>query len=145
MLITYFSSQTYFFKMAGISDAFRTTIETTSASFGGTLLGMYLMYKVFGRRFMMLFGTGMSALFFLGIAVSYNVASGTNAGGSAIVAFCILFSICYNCFAGTMSWPLANELVSSRLRVVTFSFATGVNYFFSCETPSATVLSVLPR
>ncbi len=119
--------------MAGIEDPFRTTIESTGASFVGTLVGMYLMYKIFGRRFMMLFGTALSAVFFLGVAVAYNVAPGTKAAGNAIVAFCILFGACYNGFAGTISWPLANEVVSSRLRVVTFSLATGINYFFSCE------------
>ncbi len=120
--------------MAGIEDAFRTSIYTTTSTFGGTLVGMFLIYRVFGRRSMMLIGTTLSVLFFLGVAIPYTVAPGTPAAGSAIIAFCILYAICYNCFSGTMSWPLANEVVSSRLRVVTFSLATGVNYFFSCKS-----------
>ncbi len=110
--------------MAGINDAFRVSIYTTASTFVGTFVGMWLMYQVFGRRSMMLVGTGLSVIFFLGVAIPYNVAPGTPAAGSAIVAFCILFAFCYNCFSGTMSWSVANEIVSSRLRVVTFSLAT---------------------
>ena len=119
--------------MAGIREAFLTSIYVTTATFGSSLVGIWLMYKVLGRRPMMLIGTGGATLAFLGIAIAYTAAPGTLEAGKAIVAFIILYTVFSNGFAMNLSWPLANEMVSSRLRIMTVSFATGVNYFFSCE------------
>ena len=119
--------------MAGIREAFLTTIYVTTATFGSSLVGIWLMYKLLGRRPMMLIGTGAASLAFLGIAIAYTVAPGTIEAGKAIVAFVIVYTVFSNGFMMNISWPLANELVSSRLRIMTFSFATGINYFASCE------------
>ena len=49
---------------------------------------------------------------------------------------------CTSSFSGTLSWALASELPSSRLSVLTVSLATGVNYFFSCESATGLELSL---
>jgi hypothetical protein len=122
-----------FFQMAGIREPFLAGIYVTTATFGSSLIGIWLMYKLLGRRPMMLIGTGGATLAFLGIAIAYTIAPGSLEAGKAIVAFAILYTFFSNGFAMNLSWPLANEMVSSRLRIMTFSFATGINYFFSCE------------
>lgn len=45
----------------------------------------------------------------------------------------VLYGFFYNGFSGTLSWPIATEVVSSRLRVITIGVGTGINYFFNCK------------
>ena len=120
--------------MAGIHTPFLASIWTTCANMIGAVGGMYLMFKVLGRRGMMLYGCVASALCMLAPAIAYSVGPGTEATGKAIIAFGILYAVFYTGLSGIISWPIASEMVSSRLRVPTVSFATGINYFFSCKS-----------
>lgn len=127
------SNQTYFLQMGGVNDPFKIQIILILMGLIGTMLGMYLMFKHLGRRSMMLIGVGLSALFMLASGISYSTTNGKGVGGKLIVVFVSLFVFSNNAFSGALSWPLAAELVSSRLRVHTFSFATIINYFFACK------------
>jgi len=127
--------------MAGVTDPFKISILTTFTSFVGVVLGMYVAYDMLGRRPIMLFGTGGSVVLFLAVAIAYNIAPGTQEAAKAIIAFFILYAFFCAGFSSNLTWPLANELVSSRLRVITFSFATGINYFFSCKIKQTHCLS----
>ncbi len=108
-------------------------IYNTLTGFVGAIVGMYLMFQFFGRRPMMLIGTGMAALSMLAVGVADSVAPHTKAAGNVFIAFIIIYAFFYGCFSAPMSWPLAAELVSSKNRVHTFALATGVNYFFACK------------
>ncbi|KIX10426.1 uncharacterized protein Z518_01508 [Rhinocladiella mackenziei CBS 650.93] len=122
---------TFFFQMAGVDEPFQASIISTCGSFAGVLVGLYATLKLLGRRSMMLIGHGAAALFMLGIAVAYTVAPDEKPTGKAIVACTLLWGFFYNGFSGSLSWPLANELVSSRLRVLSIGVGTAINYFFS--------------
>ncbi len=125
--------QTFFFQIAGIDKPFQASIISTFGSFAGVLVGLYFTTKVIGRRTSMLFGSGMASLCMLAIGIAYTVGGTSHPAGTAIVAFMVLYGFFYNGFSGTLSWPVATEVVSSRLRVLTIGVCTGVNYFFNCE------------
>lgn len=131
--------------MAGITDAFRTSVYATLATLGGTGVGMYLTYKHLGRRAMMMTGTACAGLCMFAAALAYTIQPGTATTGKVIAAFSIIYMCLYNGFSGTLSWALASELPSSRLRVLTVSFATGVNYFFACKSAPPTYAASMGR
>jgi hypothetical protein len=107
-------------------------------------VGMYFMYKVMGRRSMMLFGSAAASVTMLLGAIVWTANPGTPESGKAVIALTILYLFLYNGFSGILSWPLSVEIVSSRLRVITFSLGTGINYFCSCEyTTSSCFVQVL--
>lgn len=122
---------TFFYEMAGIKKPFQTSILSTMMGFIGVLVGMFLMQKIFGRRWMLMIGSGGCACCMLAIAIAYTVSPQSQAAGNALVAFALLFNFFYNGFVGTISWPVAGEIVSSRLRVLTMGLSTGCNYFFN--------------
>lgn len=122
---------TFFFQMAGIKKPFQTSILSTMMGFIGVLVGMFFMQKVFGRRWMLMIGAGGCGCCMLAIAVAYTVSPGSQAAGRALVGFALMFNFFYIGFVGTISWPVAGELVSSRLRVLTMGLSTAVNFIFN--------------
>src|ERR1700761_7125282 len=120
--------------MAGINKPFQATILQNCLGLVGAMCGMFLMHKVFGRRTMLLIGAGGCCICMLAIGLLSLAGHGTSAG-QALVGFALMFSFFYNGFTGTITWPIAGELVSSRLRVFTVGLGTGINYFFNCEFP----------
>ncbi len=81
---------------------------------------------------MMLIGHSTAAAFMFGMALASTISPHSEAAGRAVVAFALLYYAFYNGFSGALSWPIASELVSSRLRVLTIGAGTGVNYVFAC-------------
>lgn len=120
--------QTFFFQMAGVHKPFLATILKSIMGLCGVMLGIVLSYKTIGRRFSMLVGTGGGALFMLGMAIAYSIAPNSTASGKAILACALMYQFTYTGFSNAMSWPVANELVSSRLRVITIGVGTGIHY-----------------
>jgi hypothetical protein len=125
---------TFFFQIAGVNKPFEASIISTCGSFAGVLIGLYFTTKVIGRRTSMLFGSAMASLCMLAIGVAYVTGGTSKPAGSAIVAFMVLYGFFYNGFSGTLSWPIATEVCSSRLRVLTIGLCTGINYFFNCKS-----------
>ncbi|ETI20925.1 hypothetical protein G647_07268 [Cladophialophora carrionii CBS 160.54] len=125
---------TFFFQIAGVDKPFEASIISTCGSFAGVLIGLYFTTKVIGRRTSMLFGSAMASLCMLAIGVAYVTGGTSKPAGSAIVAFMVLYGFFYNGFSGTLSWPVATEVCSSRLRVLTIGVCTGINYFFNWLT-----------
>ena len=107
----------------------------------GALCGMFLMNKVFGRRPMLLIGTGGCCLCMLAIGL-LSLAGQSIQGGQALVGFALMFNFFYNGFTGTITWPIAGELVTSRLRVLTVGLGTGINYFFNCKSKISFLLEM---
>ncbi|RFU31066.1 hypothetical protein B7463_g5294, partial [Scytalidium lignicola] len=122
---------TFFFQVANIANPFQASILSNVMGFAGVLVGMYLTQNLFGRRPMMMIGSAGCAACMLAIAVAYTVSPNSQAAGRALVGFALMFNFFYNGFVGTISWPVAGEIVSSRLRVLTMGLSTGVNYFFN--------------
>lgn len=120
--------QTFFFQQAGVDRPFLATILKSILGLTGVLIGMTLCYRTIGRRFSMLLGHGGSALFMLGMGIAGSITPQSKETGKAILACALLYHFTYNGFSGALSWPVANELVSSRLRVITIGVGTGINY-----------------
>ena len=118
--------------MAGVDKPFLATVLKSVCGLVGVCCGIFMAQKFMGRRSMMLVGHSTAALCMLGIAVADTVAPQSQAAGKAIVACSLLYYAFYNGFSGALSWPIASELVSSRLRVLSIGFGTGVNYVFAC-------------
>ncbi|OAL51157.1 MFS transporter [Pyrenochaeta sp. DS3sAY3a] len=129
---------TFFFQMAGVDRPFLATILKSFMGLCGVAIGMMLSYKTIGRRFSMLLGHGGSALFMLGMAIAHTVSPDSAGGHRAILACALMYHFTYNGFSGALSWPVANELVSSRLRVITIGVGTGINYVFAWLTSFTT-------
>ncbi len=125
--------QTYFFQQAGISDPFAMQLYSIIAMIAGTTFGLYVAFRYLGRRTMMLIGTAAATLTMAGAALGGTIAPGTDAAAKNFVAFSVIYGVIYGGFAVSMSWPISAEVVSSRLRVLSLSIATGVDYFFACE------------
>lgn len=122
---------TYFFQAAGIPKPFEASIIGTVMGFIGVCVGMVLTQKVFGRRWMLMIGALGCFACMLAIAIAYTVAPKSMGGGRALLGFSLMFFFFYNGFIGTVSWPVAGEVVQSRLRVSTIGLGTGINYFFN--------------
>ncbi len=88
----------------------------------------------------MLIGHSMASLFMFGIAIAATVGSTSEPAGKAILACALIYYFFYNGFSGALSWPIANELVSSRLRVLTIGAGTGINYVWACEYRAQAIL-----
>lgn len=121
--------------MAGVENPFVATILKSLMGLIGVSIGIYLSYKVLGRRSMMLIGHATSAVFMAGMGIAQSVAPGSKAAGKAIVGCALCYHFCYNGFSGAQSYPVANEVVSSRLRVISVGTATAVNMVFACQLP----------
>ncbi|KAI1445449.1 general substrate transporter [Annulohypoxylon stygium] len=124
----------YFFQQAGLDDVFKIGIYMMIIGFVSVGIGLYFAYKVFGRRTMLLIGTGGAVISMLGAAIGATIAPDTPASAKTFLAFNFFYTIVYGGFAASMTWPISAEVVNSRLRVVTLSFATGVDYIFAWLT-----------
>ncbi|EXJ53617.1 uncharacterized protein A1O5_13184 [Cladophialophora psammophila CBS 110553] len=124
------SYSTFFYQMAGIDKPFQATILQNCLGLIGAMCGMFLMHKVFGRRPMLLIGSAGCCVCMLVIGLLSLAGHGKSAG-QALVGFALMFSFFYNGFTGTITWPIAGELVSSRLRVFSVGLGTAINYFFN--------------
>ncbi|KAK3320320.1 MFS transporter [Cercophora scortea] len=122
---------TYYFQIAGVDDPFKVSIYYCVSSLVGVFIGMYLMYKHFGRRSMMLTGTAAAGLCMFGAALADTIKPGSSESAKTMAGLVIVQAFMYSCFAVTLSWPLSSEIPSSRLRVLTVSLAQGIDSFFA--------------
>jgi hypothetical protein len=129
--------------MAGVDRPFLATILKSFMGLCGVVVGVMLSYRTLGRRSLMLTGHAGSALFMLGMAIAHSTSPNSPASGKAILACALMYHFTYNGFSGALSWPIANELVSSRLRVITIGVGTGINYVLQVSSLSLSILVVL--
>lgn len=120
--------QTFFFQIAGVDKPFMATILKSFMGLMGVFLSIVLNYRTINRRFSMLLGHGGSVFFMLGMGIAASTSGSSKGAGKAIVACALCWFFVYNGFSGAVSWPIANEVVSSRLRVITIGMGTGINY-----------------
>jgi hypothetical protein len=126
--------QTYFFGIAGITKPFEFSIMNTVIGFVGVNCGMYAIRHIFGRRSILMLGATVCGLAQLASAVAYTVKPGEVSAGKALVAFTAVFYFFYNGCVGAASYPVATELVSSRLRAWTVGTATSLGYILAWLT-----------
>src|ERR1700761_2709048 len=111
------------------------SLYTTGAGIVGTAITIWIGYRYLGRRTMVLIGTAAAAICMAAAALGGTLAPGTQEAAKNFVAWSVIYGILYGGFAPMTTWPISAEVVSSRLRVLTLSIATGVDYIFSCECP----------
>jgi len=92
---------------------------------------MYLMFKVLGRRSMMIGGAFLCGIFMLALAITWTIAPTGTASGKALTAFAMLYNAAYNGGIGSVSYAVATEAVSSRLRAYSVGLGIGWNYVFN--------------
>jgi hypothetical protein len=131
--------QTYFFTIAGITKAFEFSIMNTCFGFLGVNVGMFAIRHLFGRRSILMLGAVACALCQLASAIAASVhgagsGSSSSTNGLVVVAFTAVFMFFYNGCVGAVSYPVATELVSSRLRAWTVGSATSLGYILAWLT-----------
>ncbi|KAL4924048.1 general substrate transporter [Aspergillus undulatus] len=110
---------TYFFTVTGVNKPFEYTIMSTCLGFIGVNFGMYAMRHLVGRRAILIVGATTCGLCQLGSAIAASASPNSLATGQVLVALTALFKFFYNGCVGAASYPVATELVSSRLRAWT--------------------------
>ena len=127
--------QTYFFIQGGVTKGFEYSIMTTCMGFLGVNLGMYAMRHLVGRRAILIIGATACGLAQLGTAIAYSTAGpGSVTATNSLVAFLTLHKFFYNGCVGAASYPVATEVVSTRLRAWTVGTATSLGYVLAWLT-----------
>lgn len=122
---------TYFLTLAGITKAFDYAIMNMCLGFFGVHCGILLMKKLMGRRSILIIGSIAVAFCQLGMGIAWAVSPTANGGGKAIAAFAALNAFFYDAGPGPAMYPVATELVSSRLRPWTVGTATALGYLLA--------------
>ncbi|EKG10332.1 General substrate transporter [Macrophomina phaseolina MS6] len=137
------SYATYFMIVSGLSvdEAFKFSVMNTCLGFVGVNCGMYAMRHLVGRRAILMAGAAFCGLCMLALAV----AASTVALRDCLVAFTALFMFGYNACVGAASYPVATELVSTRLRSWTVGTATSLGYFLAWLTAFCTPYFINPE
>ncbi|KAL2023354.1 hypothetical protein VTK56DRAFT_3092 [Thermocarpiscus australiensis] len=127
------SYTTYFMVVSGLTvdEAFKFSVMQTCLGFIGVNVGIYLMRHVFGRRSIMMVGSVTQGLCMLAMAITATTSAGTVLARNFLIAFVSLFMFAYNAFVGAASYPVATEVVSTRLRTWTVGTAISLGYFLA--------------
>ncbi|KAK4141463.1 general substrate transporter [Dichotomopilus funicola] len=130
------SYTTYFLVVSGLSvdEAFKYSLMKSCLGFIGVNVGIYLMRHVVGRRSIMMIGAATQGTCMLVVAITATTSAGTLAGRNCLIAFTSLFMFCYNAFVGAASYPIATELVSTRLRSWTVGASISLGYLLAWLT-----------
>ncbi|EAU38341.1 predicted protein [Aspergillus terreus NIH2624] len=137
--------QTYFFTVCGIAKAFEFSIMNTCFGFLGVNIGMYAIRNLLGRRGILMLGAIACGLCQLATAIAATVSPNSLPTGQTLVAFTALFMFFYNGCVGAASYPVATELVSSRLRAWTVGTATSLGYLLAWLTNFCTPYFINPE
>jgi hypothetical protein len=110
---------------------------TFAAGIVGTIFAIWCSYQYLGRRPMVLIGTMGAVVCMFAAALGGTVSPGSVEAGKNFMAWNIMYSVIYGGFAATIAWPISVEVVSSRLRILTLSVATGIDYVLACKSSLA--------
>jgi len=113
------------------------SMYTFAAGIVGTIFAIWCSYQYMGRRPMILFGTAGAVVCMFAAALGGTIAPGSPEASKNFMAWNVIYSVVYGGFAATIAWPISAEVVSSRLRVLTLSVATGIDYIFACKSASS--------
>ncbi|KHE78579.1 MFS general substrate transporter [Neurospora crassa] len=128
---------TYFMIVSGqsVDLSFRYSILKTCIGFIGVNVGMCLMHFVMGRRVLRTTGAMVQGMFMLGMAISATTTeAGTRRARDSLMACSALFNFAYSAFVGIASYPVATELVCTRLRSYTVGAAISLGYLLAWLT-----------
>lgn len=117
-----------------MSDPFAMSMYTFAAGIVGTTFAIWCSYRVLGRRAMLLFGTAGAVVCMAAAALGGTASPGSPQAAKNFMAWNVIYSVVYGGFAATIAWPISAEVVSSKLRVLTLSVATAIDYVFACKS-----------
>ncbi|KAL4904585.1 hypothetical protein BDW74DRAFT_185512 [Aspergillus multicolor] len=137
--------QTYFFTVTGITKPFEYSIMNTCFGFLGCNIGIYAIRSLVGRRAILIIGAVGCGLCQLASAIAGSIDPNSLSTGQVFVAFTALFMFFYNGCVGAASYPVATELVSSRLRAWTVGTATSLGYLLAWLTNFCTPYFINPE
>ncbi|ETI26647.1 hypothetical protein G647_10408 [Cladophialophora carrionii CBS 160.54] len=123
--------QTYFLQQGGVTKPFEYTIMTSCVGFIGVNVGMFAMRHLVGRRAILIIGATACGLCQLLPAVTASAGVSPRVQANTLTAFIALFKFFYNGCVGGASYPVATEVVSTRLRAWTVGSATAIGYLLA--------------
>ena len=118
---------TFFFQIAKSGRPFINTVILQCVNLCVSLFALPLARK-FGRRTLLLAGFSITTVAMLCIAIVYTVAPTKVASGKALVALLCIFYAGYGTSIGPLSWVVAGEIPSNRLR--SYTLGTGMTVGF---------------
>lgn len=117
-----YSYLTYFFSLAGLTNAFTVTIISYACSTAGSIATFWLI-RWLDRRHLMLVGGTVNAICMLTFAIVSIAAPGSDAANKCLVAFISIFNFSYSATWGSIVPLMVGEIPSNRLRSKTVSLA----------------------
>jgi MFS family permease len=105
---------------------------------------MYAIRHLVGRRTILIIGAAACGLCELASAIAATINPNSKATGETLVAFTAMFMFFYNGCVGAASYPVATEVVSSRLRAWTVGTATSLGYILAWLTNFCTPYFINP-
>ncbi|KIX08529.1 uncharacterized protein Z518_03185 [Rhinocladiella mackenziei CBS 650.93] len=121
---------TYFFAIAGQTNAFAESVGMTAAGLAATAFSMWLITRI-GRRTILLIGFAAQAVCMLIVALVYQYKSTTATGGKVLVAFTIIYLFFHNMCVAPYLYLSAGEIPTQRLRGYTLGMAIGVGFVWN--------------
>jgi sugar porter (SP) family MFS transporter len=118
---------TYFFAIAGQTNAFAESVGMTAAGLAATIFSMWLITRI-GRRTILMIGFATQAAAMLIVAAVCQYKSTTAAGGRVLVTFTIVYLFFYNMCIAPYLYLCAGEIPTQRLRGYTLGLAIGVSF-----------------
>lgn len=118
---------TYFFTIAGETNAFAETIGINCAGLAGVLASLLIISRI-NRRIVLLGGAGSQAMCMLIIGIVSSAAPSSQSAGRVLVAFVILFMFFYNMCSAPYLYLVAGEIPSQHLRAFTLGTATSIGF-----------------
>lgn len=122
--------QTYFLQQGGVTKAFEYTIMTTCCGLLGAMIGLHLIHRI-GRRAILISGATMCGLCQLAPAIAASTSASPRLVANLLTAFIALFKFFYGTGVGAANFPVATEVVSTRLRAWTVGSAVGLGYLLA--------------
>lgn len=101
---------------------------TSVVGFVGVIAGLYAQHHWFGRRSILMFGSAAMAICQLVPAVAATASNDMAMRARLLTAFIALTKMFFYIGIGSVCYPVATELVSTRLRAWTVGSATALNY-----------------
>jgi MFS family permease len=124
------SYSTYFFTVAGISDALAASSVVSALGLAGAICAFFIVEKkVIGRFWLVFLGMIAVTICMLGIGVVDSASHGNigKSGGYVLVFFVGLFNLAVAIGPGVAGWAYTAEAANVRLRAKTTAIATGAN------------------
>ncbi|KAK5193439.1 hypothetical protein LTR99_006991 [Exophiala xenobiotica] len=118
---------TYFFAIAGQTNAFAESVGMTAAGLAATIFSMWLITRI-GRRTILMIGFATQAAAMLIVAAVCQYKSTTATGGRVLVTFTIVYLFFYNMCIAPYLYLCAGEIPTQRLRGYTLGLAIGVSF-----------------